>query len=70
VATPPATPIEREYLTVVEAAYLAGLGEQSIRRAIKAGRLPASKPAGTKRVLIRREDLVRHLEGKSEPIGA
>ncbi|HUR85102.1 MAG TPA: excisionase family DNA-binding protein [Solirubrobacteraceae bacterium] len=44
-------------LSVQEAAARAGVSVDGIRRAYRAGRLPAYRPAGQRRVVIRAEDL-------------
>lgn len=52
-----------DYLTVQEAAELARCEHKTIRRAIHAGLLPASKPAG--RLLIRADHARAWIEGRS-----
>jgi len=48
-------PAPKEFLSVREAAEIVGLSEKALRRAIRDGELPASKPRG--RIRIRRADI-------------
>lgn len=52
-----------EFYTVAEAAALLRVSEATLRRRIKDQTLPAAQLAGTRRILIRRADLLRLLEG-------
>lgn len=46
-------------LTVSEAAARLGCNPETVRRAIRAGKLPASRPLGSRGLLIRLDDLER-----------
>ncbi len=60
-----ATSIERQYLSLGEVAELLGVHEQTVRRWVKAGELPAFKPG--KEWRIRDRDLEEFLEARSFP---
>ena len=58
--------IQHDYLTVYEAAERCRVKHDAVRRAIRKGELPATKPFT--RVLIRQEDLDRYVrEHRIEP---
>lgn len=61
----PMPPADRVILSVMEAAAVAGLGHNTIRKAIKEEKLPARKIG--KRVLIRRIDLEQFLSPPINP---
>lgn len=56
---------EQEWLTVAQAAQLAGRGERTLYDAIRQGRLDARTPNGLRRGMrIRRGDLMQWMEGQ------
>jgi excisionase family DNA binding protein len=56
----PAPPADRDVLSVVEAAGLLGVGETTIREAVKDGKIPHTRFG--RRILFRRTDLDRMMD--------
>jgi excisionase family DNA binding protein len=57
-------------LTLTQAAFEAGVSEATIRRYVRSGSLAATRFGGRGRVIIRRDDLRKLLDGKAAMVSA
>lgn len=56
--------LEGKVFSPEEAAALAGMNPDTMRRLCRSGKIKAAKPPGCKTYCILGADLIRHLEGK------